>query len=294
MFKKWVNLNTITAGVITSGTILGFWNDYFKNLNTQGLIGVIFLGVIAVWAFALSLLNTRKYKSKVGYADVFNDLNAGFTGLHALDRKSEDELTETVILNSLSELCTRIARTFYTVKGHACGVCIKLILEKRGKARVFTFARDESSLQQGRITGKMDDKEHWISENTDFDTIFRNIKKGGKTYYISGNLPYETNYKNTKLPELPNAKKAWYDFLIKGNKFLLEYRSTLVVPLLPYITQGSQDGLKIRGFLCVDSPKTNVFNEQADVQILKGIADGLYNKIDKLHTKLNPHDKSKK
>lgn len=43
----------------------------------------------------------------------------------------------------------------------------------------------------------------------------------------------------------------------------------------------SQDML--RGFLCIDSQKENIFNETVDVSILKGISDGLYSQIDKLY-----------
>lgn len=62
----------------------------------------------------------------------------------------------------------------------------------------------------------------------------------------------------------------------------LKYRSTLVVPIVPLMAdEQSQDML--RGFLCIDSQKENIFNETVDVSILKGISDGLYSQIDKLY-----------
>lgn len=42
----------------------------------------------------------------------------------------------------------------------------------------------------------------------------------------------------------------------------------------------------IRGFLCVDSPKEGHFNSTFDVDIMKGVCDGLYNQIDLIY-KLN-------
>jgi hypothetical protein len=41
----------------------------------------------------------------------------------------------------------------------------------------------------------------------------------------------------------------------------------------------------LRAFLCVDSSNRRSFNDY-DIQIMKGIADGLFNKIDKLYDKI--------
>ena len=69
MFRnKWLTPTTILGGISTVITYLGFLRGYFT-LNDEGVVGVTFLGIIALWAFALALLNTRTYHSKVRYLD---------------------------------------------------------------------------------------------------------------------------------------------------------------------------------------------------------------------------------
>ena len=62
----------------------------------------------------------------------------------------------------------------------------------------------------------------------------------------------------------------------------LKYRSTLVVPIVPLLAD-EQSKDKIRGFLCIDSPKEGRFKGGIDTNILRGVSDGLFNQIDTLY-----------
>ena len=59
----------------------------------------------------------------------------------------------------------------------------------------------------------------------------------------------------------------------------MPYKSTLIVPIVPLIAN-EQSLDAIRGFLCADSPNEGIFNKYYDVEIMKGVADGIYNQID--------------
>ncbi len=61
----------------------------------------------------------------------------------------------------------------------------------------------------------------------------------------------------------------------------LHYKSTIVVPIVP-LTADEQDTDALRGFLCIDSPSNMIFQHKYDVEILRGVSEGLYRKIDML------------
>jgi hypothetical protein len=154
---------------------------------------------------------------------------------------------------------------------------------------VITLCRDNKSAQS-RPAGQSDKTEHWISENSDFLFIYESIDDDNHIgYYHNGNLPFQYDYSNTRL----KAEKKWpplnvplLHYLLRFITWPLKYKSTIVVPIVPLSVAEHNKGM-LRGFLCVDSPRTFTFNEQADVHILKGVSDGLYNKIDTLQKLLS-------
>lgn len=81
---------------------------------------------------------------------------------------------------------------------------------------------------------------------------------------------------------LPKKPLSILENVMRRKFWPLKYRSTLVVPIVPLLAdEQSQD--KIRGFLCIDSPREGRFNKTVDVDILRGVSDGLFNQIDKLY-----------
>lgn len=289
------NYFNIVLGVLSALTgIASFVLGYYK-LNDQGVVGVFFIGLIAVWFLVQNIFLTAKYRKYAGYAEIFDEINLGFSALHEIEHEVERELSVKEITQRLENLCTHLATGFKQVKGHRCGVCIKIISygkdpqgkEQRPKAR--TLCRDEySNKSQTRPSGDTDRLEHWLDQNTDFKFILKTVEDHKLTpYYLGNDLPLIEGYENTRLPVTGWPPKRL--FLIgRWNRIWnwpLTYKSTLVVPLLP-LDGSSHTMEKVRGFLCIDSERRVAFNKQQDVEILRGVADGLYSKIDKLRKRL--------
>jgi hypothetical protein len=178
-----------------------------------------------------------------------------------------------------------ISGAFEKVKGVHCGVCIKLLSGvDQNNIKVLTLCRDEKSSSK-RVVGSRDIVPHWITENTDFYDIFGDPSSGDcDTYFFAHNLPLRFDYENTNLKKhnWPPTRIPILEYFVRWWTWPLKYKSTIVVPIIPYsLNDRSKD--KLRGFLCIDSQRSYTFNKQSDVEILKGVADGIYNNIDKLY-----------
>lgn len=271
-------------------TLIGFYKTYYKDLDDQGKYGVLFTGIIALWFLCYNLWLIYKNRRRIGYSEVFEELNYGFTKLHSIDRLQEEELSAKEIKDRLKNMCTHISNAFKEINGYHNGVCIKLIsFGTEGRAKVITLCRDEKS-SHTRPVGKGDSIKHWLSENSDFQFIYDNIEGESDNvgYFINNNLPLSYDYSNTRLnchKNWPPPKIPFFNIILRLIFWPLKYRSTIVVPIIPLGIDGRTKE-KLRGFLCIDAPKFYSFNEQYDVEILRGISDGLYNKIDKLQDKL--------
>jgi hypothetical protein len=151
--------------------------------------------------------------------------------------------------------------------------------------------RDKNSSYKNRKSGKSDKTKHWLNENSDFEFIYSNFDNDNidTTFYFRTKLPIKRDYKNSRLCKQtwpPKIKLSLLNNVIRRKYWPLPYRSTIVVPIVPLVAN-KQNQKAIRGFLCIDSPENIAFNKDVDVEILKGISDGLYNKIDKLHEIIN-------
>ncbi|HBU79183.1 MAG TPA: hypothetical protein DEF18_13875 [Muricauda sp.] len=264
-------------------SIIAFGVYFSPFLNHQGAIGVIFLGLIALLFIGYTFYLISKYRKRVRYGDIFEEINVGFTELHAIDRHPEPSIE--LIIQKLGFLCDNLSNAFTTVNGNKVGVCIKFIEFKGKRPLVTTLVRDRFSKSKNRKTGTADKTEHFIELNSDFQFIWENFDNENieTSFYHEKHLPTCKDYKNSRLSS--NWKRKYkfdfFDNYIRRKDWPLPYRSTLVVPIVPLLAD-EQNQESMRGFLCIDSPREGMFNPQIDVDILKGISDGLYNKIDKL------------
>jgi len=263
---------------------VAFTTIFSDSLNAQGWLGVLFLGILAIFFLTYNFYLISKYRKKVRYSDVFEELNYGFSSLHKIDRQENQSSTQ--IIDGLVKLCNSISSAFTKVNGHQISVCIKFIEENDGgRGKVTTLVRDEKSTTKGRKTGPMDKTNHWLDQNSDFNFFYSNFDDDSvdTSYFYKTRLPIREGYLNTRLKNnWPPKKVKFLNNLIRRKNWPLNYKSTLVVPIVPLL---ANEQLKsgLRGFLCLDSQKEVAFNQHVDVEILKGICDGLYNKIDKLH-----------
>ncbi len=285
MVKTFGDYIVLILSIIGSlASIIAFGVYFQPLLNLQGWIGVLFLGIISLFFLFYNIYLITKYRRKVKYSTIFQDINIAFSQLHKIDR-SENKTPELIIQN-LTLLCDNISHAFRKINETDIGVCIKYLTYENKRPKAETLVRDSTSKVNGRKTGTKDGKSHWLESNSDFDFIYSNFENENidTTFFYESSLPTKKDYFNTRLD------KNWYKdknlpFLenyLRRKSWPLWYRSTLVVPIVP-INADEQNLEMIRGFLCLDSPNENMFYKHIDVNILKGISDGLYNKIDILH-----------
>jgi len=264
-------------------SIIAFGVYFSPSLNDQGWVGVAFLGILSVFFLSYNFYLISTYRKKVKYADIYQDINIGFSQLHSISRE-EDQSIE-LIIRSLSSLCDNLSQAFTKIYGTKIGVCIKFLTSEKDRPLVQTLVRDNNSKTNERKTGTNDEIKHWLDGNSDFDFIYSNFDNDNidTTYYHEKNLPICKDYRNTRIQNtwVPKQKFIFLENFMRRKYWPLKYRSTLVVPIVPILAD-QQNKNAIRGFLCIDSPQERLFNKDIDVCILKGISDGLYNQIDKL------------
>lgn len=242
----------------------------------------------------ISLLELR---SK--YADAYKIINEGFYPIHAFRRmtlsmeesfwnnidEKESERIINCIKNNLTKVCDNLSIVFSKIYNNQIGACIKLIVSDNGRPRTITLVRDGySSGQANRPSAKTDDERnimHWLHSNSDFSFIYGQIMQNEyqystRNYFLSRNLIVDTlekHYTNSRLPNNWNKNTDWP----------LPYKSTLVVPIIP-LSEDKGKKPEIKGFICIDSANENCFNDDLDLDILRGMADGIYNQVKILHS----------
>jgi len=275
-------------------SIIAFGTYFAPLLDTQGWVGVLFLGFIALIFLCYNFYLVLRYRKKVRYAEVFEDINIGFASLHQIDRQNIESKEKIVF--RIGELCNAISEVFTKINGHHIRTCIKFLTIHNARPRVITLIRDKKSKVRGGKTGVKDDTDHWLDQNSDFDFIYSNFDDDNvdTSYYYGTRLPIRKNYYNTRLKKWPPEEKLFIvNYVNRIRLWPLQYRCTLVVPIIPLVAD-EQKKSALRGFLCIDSPRNIAFNKDVDVEILKGISDGLYNKIDKLYQLLKNKNGEKK
>lgn len=264
-------------------SIIAYYQFIMPNLNDQGKYGVLFLGILSLYFLACNFYFISKYRKKSRYSDVFEELYIGNIQINSSLRENIKDIK--TITSNLQNLCNHLKSIFTDINGHTISVCIKLIFEENDKFRVRTLCRDSLSNTQ-RIGGEHDNVVHWISENSDFDFITKNIKDGyqEKDYYFANWIPIKYGYRNSRLTDNSNPRHPFKSIILRIWNWPLKYKSSVVVPIIPRTKK--DDGKLIRGFLCMDSPRNVAFDEEIDILILKGIADNIYVLIDRIHNSL--------
>lgn len=273
-------------------SIMAFGVYFSPHLNNQGWIGVLFLGIISLFFIGYTFTLILKYRRIVRYAEIFEEINVGFTELHSVDRHPEPSIE--LIVQKLGFLCDNLSNAFSMVNKEKIGVCIKFLIFKGKRPIVNTLVRDRYSKSKNRKTGTADKTEHFIELNSDFQFIWDNFDNENidTSYYHEKHLPICKDYKNSRLSSdwKGKIKIGLLDNLVRRKQWPLPYCSTLVVPIVPLLAD-EQNQKAIRGYLCIDSTREGMFNPKIDVDILKGISDGLYNKIDKLNLLIKENNK---
>lgn len=266
------------------GSIASIIAICFQDIAIEASIAILTLGILLFISMCHDWYFAYKYRQIARYSDICSELN---TANSQIRYKVFNDVQGATDL--LSTYCESISTIFSTLKGHRIGVCVKLLVDNAGRAEVITQARDMYSKSHNRKTCDADTTQHLIESNTDFSSIYNNVEGdiGDFTYFHSPNLPNEDNYRNSRLnnwrpkniPFLPNS-------LTRKLFWPLAYKSTIVVPIFP-LDSDLQRRDNLRGFLCIDSTKTNIFNIPIDKEILRGLAAELCPIIDRLMEIMN-------
>lgn len=242
----------------------------------------IFL-VLTVFSAIQNCRINRNLKSNKLCWELNNYINQNFS---KLQKTAEDK---EAIMTEFMGICSKIADIIKGGKNNDIRVCIKYINGERdanGKPRNFyveTYCHDSATEKQikdnkaqGIYTRKLTGTIDYISENTDFESIF-NIVDGynrqresidySRVFYCQNWLPFCHQYKNSHLD--PSSVSYSWKIWKRNSQWPLEYKSTIVVPIISF------DTAEIFGFLCVDSKKNYGFSSSKDVPIMQNIAISL-------------------
>jgi hypothetical protein len=261
-------------------SILTYHYTFNEHLDDQGLVGVAFLGIIAIFYIAYSFYLKEKYRRNARYKVVFENINIGTKKLNACYRDLQIEIKPNEIYAILQDICDSISDAFEKIYNQRFSVCIKLIGEQGGMATVETILRDKRSKRPINESGVM----HLISDNSDFQFIFDSDMKKKHPYsdcnfIVMNNLPQQEPYYNSRIKgQWPPRKFLLGNRLIRKWLWPLkdQYNSSIVMGILPLVPDPD---CSLNGFLCIDSLKINVFNDFPDVDILSGICDRIYKLI---------------
>jgi len=275
---------SITA---TLGTFFYFWKVEDKiSIWTSIIIGLIFMSI--AWLSGVLLygrkefIKARKVKGTPNiYGDAILKLNEACSEIQQLRRVSSP--TPQQFIDTLTVVCSQLREIFFQKTKHKCSICIKVITDSEATAgtTVVTLARDSKAHEDKKRQNvdKRMDVLHPIDRNTCFRNIFNYLgEKKGRAYF-NNDLPAEGGYENTSF----NIHGDVEDGLVteeRRKKWTLPYRSEIVVPICPlnHLPNANERKL-LYGFLCLDSVEPNVFNERYDIEILRGIADDLFDII---------------
>ena len=234
----------------------------------------------------IEILNSRKERKKQlsvssFYGESIIILKEIFSNFHYL--RKHESIERKQMMTSLIYLCNGLKELFEKRFNHNYSICIKVLgpdsdLENLTvHAEVITLCRDEKSYKRRSVPNGI---KHNIFDNTCFNEIFHNIDNTSKSYYLNNDIVEDKYYKNTSFNiygELPNDCHTTEE---RRKNWTLPYKSELVVPITPVTTLANTERKKqFLGYLCVDCNETDSFHNKYDVEMLKGVADGIFDII---------------
>lgn len=263
-------------GVVSA--VIGIWFFYvaaWGKVSDDGKVAVLILAALFLWYFVENRLIQFRTVRDSRYAAVVPILSAGFAEVHEYMR-GETDLVKAA--RALEQLCGAVSRAMTLITGTNCAVAIKILVSDTHnggtRLRAQTFCR---SSRQERDTSRFNQRvKHWVEENSDFLHIVENIEDERECLFFANNLPWRYDYRNTSFqlygkPSPNMFMRLW--------RWRLPYRSAIVVPILPRVREPSDELL---GFLCVDSARLVAFRHSHDVELMRGVADAVYNVISPL------------
>lgn len=202
------------------------------------------------------------------YGDAIILLKDAFAEIHNL-RKNEFNSAEFMAV--MIRTCEKLKVIFDKQTKSNCSVSIKVGLARvvDANATVKNLCRDVNAAS--RDTEKYIRTKHTVIGNTPFQFIVNSIltqkDRKDKTFYLNNDINAHQDYCNTSRQSYTSG--------------VLPYKCEIVVPIIP-LTREIPNNYDLLGFICVDCNVAHKFiDKEYSSAILEGVADGLYDIIDK-------------
>lgn len=216
------------------------------------------------------------------YGEVILALKDIFAQVNKIKRM--DSPDKKIIYDQLIRTSNRTKAIFEKRFNYTYSVSIKVI-EKNSNGTIDensetqTIIRDEESYFKRKDNLKNGHK-HLISENTCFWEILKNLNSPSKAYFFSNDLIPLLDYKNSSYKDYGNMPKD-VEFRDRPKYWTLPYKSEIVVPISPLLYNTENRKEHFFGYLCVDCDELDGFHRKYDIENLMGIADGIYDLLEK-------------
>lgn len=297
----------------TFGAVFGFLGVYLvikSDVPSDQVFSLLIKILIVTSGFflLLFLIFLKKYLISRRYIATYKIINNAFVPIDKISENPRIRNDLKSCIKEFQDFCTCVSNAFTTISNRSCYVCIKIFEEGNAKeVHLITFCRDtDSRLSAERVDPEDDNTIHYLKDNTDFNSIFENIVNDGEKskYFFSNNLVGEKNYMNTRIKDdtwEPKTKIPIIRYVLRNRKWPLPYRSVITVPISPLSNRRILHGQLI-GYLCVDAPYRWSFRKRIDIEIIRGIAAGIYLPLksiseihfNSIHTRINPRTKKYK
>jgi hypothetical protein len=183
------------------------------------------------------------------------------------------------VARALEKTLDRLVNAFSLITATRCSACVKANCPTEGAVvGVYTLCRDGTSERRDsqalserdidRMQGMPIPSDSRIDRNTDFQHIVENKIGTARAYFFSNNLPGLADYRNSSFDVYGKPRK-WF----RAATWPLPYKSTIVVPIASRSLVEPKP--HFHGFLCLDSPHRDVFEEHIDVDILRAVAGSI-------------------
>lgn len=259
-----------------------FMKDVSANTPDIAKFGYIIIGFFAICHFLESLYLKSKWGRNTKYGEVLSIINEAYSNIHHL--KFNEINDEKVGVKAFSNFCDAVSKSFSIISGVNCAVTIKLLerdsINNKEIIETMDFCRNRDSIKKRHP--KRDEKiNHSLQINTDFHHIFENFGTPKGDCFFSNRLPLLLNYSNSSFKRYGEPTTFYPLRLVK---WPLPYKSTIVVPICP---KGAKNDSELIGYLCVDCKKMFAFKIDYDVDLLKGISDGIFEKMNEFINQYN-------
>jgi len=215
------------------------------------------------------IINSFKYLHKVYKESVYGDaiirLRESFGKVHYYRKTVGYQDKE--FMDASIDFCNGLKEIFDKITKSNCSVSIKVPTQSHvNESTVLKNLCRDSANYKKRKTEDYENTSHTILGNTCFSKALNNVlKKSSKRYYINNDIPNSKDYENTSRGCFTDTED-------------LPYKSELVHAIVP-LHNSDDSNITCHGFLCVDSDKTNSFDEKYAVAIVEGVTDGIYDII---------------